>query len=1050
MFDVSHVAQAINSLLDSVSANSQSLATLDAAVDLSTKDAATRAVLRSIVAGPEPLEALRRAARLPNAALNHPKFSSFAPLLHQGNYPARLCGLFPQGLAAIDPLNRAIDVGTPDLAALSLSFRDAHTEVGDDDAIGRVCTAEYLNLCALEVAKTPLEQVCKGLSELASSAVQFALSLEPTLKDRVVVFGMGKLGGLELNFRSDIDLVFIHADAPTLSGPEGHRERMRLHDAIRRVVARLEGAGVWRPLFRVDLRLRPFGSRGPISSSYAAAIRYFEAHGRGWERQVWMRARPIAGDIELGEQLLRELSPFVYRQSISLGIIDEIKSLTERARREVARRPDVAGTDVKHDRGCIREIEFFTQGLQLLHGGKIKALRTPSTMAAFDRLLAHGFLSDREHDVLSHGYRWLRRLEHRTQLEEGLQTHFVSHDLAAVNLLSARIDAPTCQLDPKDEPGASLLSELENIRQAVISLCDPEDERDAPEARAARLDKDAVLDPMASDGVAAAALQRLGANDGAEALALVRALRSGAQSALNANGTSFEGARRLMFACLQSGDAERALSRMVSFSSGRPAHFSVWRLLARDEHQRIVRLLADLFSLNDSLSQGLIGFPHTRGRAEDASFTFLADASLDSPLTSKKITEHFTEQMSRLHAEYSVDEVDGALNHTRHRLLTHIALHDLAHQPPAQEVGARLADLADEVLRRMLEDLVLRNAAALNEAGVCFDLTVLALGKLGMRFMDFGSDLDLVFVFQPCEPHRVSSEQVREYATRVGVQMMSRLRSRAGGAQLYDVDTRLRPSGRQGLLVSSRDAFSRYQRSPLPVWERLASLWIRPVAVARFGADPTERLGDDEVSRWASGLASETRDAIMSADLQPEQIATDTAQILNRVFRETSRETRTMRSSLEQMRTMLDEVGSEMAPHAVLDAKLGPGACLDFELGVGALFLRHREALKGLDTPPLSRVSSVIDALQKIDVLCSSQASDLRSAYAFLRKFLNRLRMDAHKLGDGSADSFSTNSPRLPRVARRMGIEDETALVRQFLEHRIAVHSILNALLPPR
>ncbi len=1046
MVAVSHVALAIHSLLDSLSANSKPLATLDAVAEQSTTDLPTRRIVRAILAGPEPIEALRRAARLPDAALEHPRFDSFAPLLHQGNYPARLCGLFPEGIAAISPLERAIDTGSPDLASLRARFVEARAEVCDDDAIGRVCAAQYLNLCALETAKAPLERVCTGLSELAAAAVQFALSLEPALEDKVVVFGMGKLGGLELNFRSDIDLVFVHADDAAPAGPEGHALRVRLHDAIRRVVARLEGAGVWRPLFRVDLRLRPFGSRGPISCSCAAAIRYFEAHGRGWERQVWMRARPIAGAIELGERLLRELSPFVYRQSTSPAIIDEIKSLTERARREVTRRPGAVGTDVKHDRGCIREIEFFTQGLQLLHGGKIPALRTPSTMAAFDRLLAHGFLSDHEHSVLSRSYRWLRRLEHRTQLEDGLQTHLVPHELAAASLLIARIDAPTTPRALDDEAGSLLLAELADVREAIISLCDPEDERDAPEARAARLDKDAVLDPMASDDVAAAALQRLGANDGYEALALVRALRSGSHSALSANGTPFEGARRLVFACLQSGDSERALSRMVAFSSARPAHFSVWRLLARDEHQRIVRLLADLFSLNESLSQGLIGFPHTKGRPEEASFTFLAEASLDAPLTSAQISAHFSATMARLPDGCSADEVDAALNHTRHRMLTQIALHDLAHQPSAADVGARLADLADEVLRRMLEDLKHRASSTRGEPGGGFDLAVLALGKLGMRFMDFGSDVDLVFVFRPRDPQTSSAEQVRPYATRIGVEMMSRLRSRAGGARLYDVDTRLRPSGRQGLLVSSSDAFSRYQRGPLPVWERLASLWIRPIAAARFGADPAAPSSDAEVSEWSSRLASDTREAIMCAQMEPDQITNDTNQILDRIFHETSREPRTTRSPVEAMRSMLDQIGAGATPHTILDAKLGPGACLDFELMAAALFLRHRETLRGVHTPPAPHISAVIDALEGIDAIGPSEAEDLRSAYAFLRKFLNRLRMDAHRLGDGSADSFAINSPRLPRVARRMGIEDQTALVRQFLEHRIAVRSILNEL----
>ncbi|MGB1699743.1 MAG: hypothetical protein ACPHRO_07310, partial [Nannocystaceae bacterium] len=499
-----------------------------------------------------------------------------------------------------------------------------------------------------------------------------------------------------------------------------------------------------------------------------------------------------------------------------------------------------------------------------------------------------------------------------------------------------------------------------------------------------------------------------------------------------------------------SGDSERALSRLVSFASTRPAHFSVWRLLARDEHQRNVRLLAELFSLNESLSQGLIGFPHTQGRAEDASFTFLADASLDSPPSATQIQAHFEDEMAKVRPDATVEEFDATMNHARHRILSQIALHDLAHQPDAAEIGIRLSDLADEVLRRMLRDLAARNLVPLRRSGCRFDLAILALGKLGMRFMDFGSDLDLVFVFRPVDAEGASTEQLREHATRVGVQMMSRLRSRAGGARLYDVDTRLRPSGRQGLLVSSGEAFTRYQRGALPVWERLASLWIRPIFAARFGDDTADATDREAIMDWAARLASDTRSALVAAQLPPAQVAAETAKILQRVFHENSRESRTARLPVDNMRTLLEQIGAGAAPQVVLDAKLAPGSCLDLELGVGALLLSHSTTLAQLDSTSPSHLSSVLDALDNSGAIRPSEAEDLRSAYAFLRKLLNRLRMDAHKLGDDSADSFSTHSPRLPRVARRMGIEDETALLRQFLEHRIAVRSILNARSLPR
>ena len=1040
MNPVSHIPEWIEARLGASITDEQAWAALedDSLADLEPR---ARAAVSAILRGPTPVEALQRASRLPPRALVHPAFPQVAPCLHQGGYPARLAGLVPEGLDDVPSDGGPIPPATLSVETLLHRLEALATTSSVAEALGRVRTAGYIPLCVPEARRRALEEVCAGLSNLAEACVRFAVSREPILATHTVVFGMGKLAGRELNFHSDIDLVFIHAH-PDAEGPDGHPVRMRVHEAIRRVVATLEGDGRFRPLFRVDLRLRPFGSRGPISTSYGAAMRYFETHGRGWERQVWMRARPIAGDLDLGHRFLRALGPFVYRSAVSPAVLEETRALSARARRP-SPHTDAAGIDVKHDRGCIREIEFFVQSLLLLHGGKLPDVQTPSTMGALDRLLAHGLISDDEHALFSGAYRRLRRLEHRAQLEEGLQTHSIGGEHDALALLAVRVDDPHRAGPSAAADGDALERELAILRQRIIDVCDPVDEREPTDVRAARLDIDTILDPMAPDALVEAALVRLGAHDGPEAFAMLRALRAPPQSALHARGEPLKGATQLLLACLASGHPERALSRLVAFSSARPSHFSIWRTLGRPGQERSVRLIAELLGLNPAISQGLVGVPHSRAVDDHDLLEFLLSSSFRSPPSREDIAAIFTRHLDRAGPSPDAHAVDAALRMAHHRCLTRVALHDLAEQPDPRSIGDRLTAVADEVLRHLLNDEVARSPHAVGAHA--FDLGVFALGKHGMSYLDYGSDLDLIFVYRPLDisGRSRSSVEIRPIASDIGVRLMARLRSRAAGAPLYEVDTRLRPSGQQGLLVSSAEGFARYHDRTVPVWERVASLWLRPVAVARVAQDAQD-APPPTIHDWPSDLVAHVRQSISNANLSDDEIADDIDALRHRIQREISRETRAPRlaAPLEVLLSSAD--GSW--PTVSLDAKLGPGGCLDLELAVGAMVLRHRHRLLATTERAPPGIHGALDALAEAGFLTREVHGQLDAAYGFHRRLLNRLRMDAEGPSDGSADAFMTNSPRLPRVARRMGLEDESALLHDFLQHRRTVRSIL----PPR
>ncbi|MBV1861976.1 MAG: hypothetical protein KUG77_26375, partial [Nannocystaceae bacterium] len=463
-----------------------------------------KAGLEGLREGPCPDEAVARCSSLLDTVPAGAFGPALARLLHQGSYPARLLSTLPeaQDVLAEHP------TGAPGRDGLLCAIEEQRERFGLATALGRVRTREYLRLCRAEVDGEPLEAVGGALSRLAEACVEAALR-EHGIEDRVAVFGMGKLGGGELNFLSDIDLVFLHDDAV------GRRETVTLHDALRKVVRLLEGEGRFRPVFRVDLRLRPFGARGALSLSSAATEAYYERHGRAWERQVWLRARHVGGNPDLSASLLAFLRPFVFRRSVTPAIFEEIAALMQRARR----RSGPQSTDLKLDEGGIRTVEFSVQALQLLHGGRDPTLRATSTLSALDRCFAAGLLSDREHRELEHAYRELRRVEHRLQLTDGAHTHSLPDTPEALSLLARRLAAPDGPYPDDASEFVEALSVCRKIASAVAASIAPPLAPEGQDPRAT--DRDFVLDLGAPQEVRQDALERLGVRDPAEVEALL-------------------------------------------------------------------------------------------------------------------------------------------------------------------------------------------------------------------------------------------------------------------------------------------------------------------------------------------------------------------------------------------------------------------------------------------------------------------------------------------------------------------------------------------------
>lgn len=1028
-----------------------------------------REALDALIAGPDPDRALLNAVGLPDSILERPLSRRLSRLLHYGGYAARMLALDPKAVLQLEDSWRprpphALDrLIRRELARLRSQGHDAGT------AIALTRTRAMLWLMAREIEGAPLEEVGRGLSSLVAACCDTALDALG-LANEVCVIGMGKLGGGELNFFSDVDLVFVHDDAVD-EGANPFAAKQRLFDGLRKLIRVLEGTGAFRPLFRVDMRLRPFGSQGALSLSVTSTEAYFEAHGRDWERQAWLRAAPIAGRIDIGEKLLERLAPFSYRRAVSPAIFAEIAALMSRARAQARRglgersSPDAlpgAGVDVKLDRGGIREVEFFAQAMQLLHGGRNPELRTRSCISALDRLAVAGLVSDREHATLVAAYRFFRRVEHYLQLAEGAQTHSIPEHPEDLARLVARLDGARADLGFDDEIAVQrFLAEFDVHRRRVVTiartLLGEDDNQTSPDDDRRSRAQAAILDPMVSVGELRAAMTELGARDAAELADLWLSIRDRSGSPFAAGGEARVGAERLLLACLDSADPDGAVARFAEFAALRPAHFGAWRFLARDDQRDMVRLVADVFGTGEALAKGLVGFPNARGVADDESLSMLVEARggrlADAPGLAHLLVEEDPELLPRALDEtpsshpsptrltpvtpLSADEADRRLLHFKHRELVRIALADLSRRPDPFLVGRSLSDLADVVVQAMVADLAARFAEE-DTTGASFDLAILGLGKLGMQAMDYGSDLDLVFVYEPRAAHDAS----REAAIRVARRLIQRLEDRSRGVRLYEVDVRLRPSGRQGMLVTSLDGFRSYHAGMLPTWERLAQLRTRAIAEVRFErgvaphADRALPLGSVAPGRLAATIVDE----ILPESCFPNdpaaygQLGDDVRALKARIEREIARETRDQ-----------------------LDVKAGAGGCLEIELLISTLQLRAgagtgRSARFGPPSTAL-RARNVMDATRPLvsaGLLNAEDAEDLVDAYRYQRLLLNRLRMRHGSGGVDEGDRLSLHSPRLAPLARRMGLVDGSALVQALLDHRARVRAAFDRYTTPK
>jgi len=638
----------------------------------------------------------------------------------------------------------------------------------------------------------------------------------------LVVVGMGKLGGGELNFSSDVDLVFLYAEGGETDGPRAV-DNFEFYTRLgQKLIQFLDANTVDGFVYRVDMRLRPFGDSGPLVASFASLEGYLQEHGRDWERYAWVKARAITGAAAYQALFDSTVRPFVFRRYLDFGVFESLREMKGMIAREVERKD--LNDNVKLGRGGIREIEFIVQALQLVRGGGDARLRPASLLTVLPRLAGQKLLPDDAVRELAAAYDYLRRLENRLQMFRDEQVHRLPDDAERRARLAVAMGVPDfaalCAAtdmvrDTVARHFATLVLAAEGAMPAAAS-----DFGSAFSAGAAATEIAphlAALGLESPDAVAAALVELRGSS-------YYRRLDEPGRRRLHAL------VPRLMAAAVGKGDATAIVRRALAVIEAIGARTAYLALL--NENPLALARLVEICALGNFLSGQVAAFP------------LLLDELVDQRLFDAPPSRaDFAEELNlRREADAGDDErtIEG-LREFQRAAVFRVALFDLTGRLPLMQVSDRLTDVAELIVERAM-DQAWREITALYGTPTCVTggvrrscgVAAVGYGKLGGRELGYGSDLDLVFLHDSSgEVQETTGPKVIDNAVfflRLGQKIVHLLTVHTAAGRLYEVDMRLRPSGKGGMLMTQVDAFVDYQRSEAWTWEHQALLHSRAVA----------------------------------------------------------------------------------------------------------------------------------------------------------------------------------------------------------------------------
>ncbi|MBT3268621.1 hypothetical protein HN371_15810 [Candidatus Poribacteria bacterium] len=784
------------------------------------------------------------------------------------------------------------------------------------------------------------------------------------------VIGMGKLGGEELNFSSDVDVLCVYSeDGVTDDGTDNQTFFQRLTERLADAIGKQTRDGY---VFRVDFRLRPQGKAGPLARSLDSYEAYYETWGELLERQALVKARHVAGDAALGTAFVRMVRPFVYRATLDgrqvEETLDEIRWTKASIEKRIARDGDPL-LHIKLGPGGIRDSEFVVQALQLLHGPRVATARAAGTVAALDALGAAGVLPVAEAEELKDAYRYMRRVENTVQLVADRQVYHAPADPAEWERLALR-------LGYGGDAGAHFRKEFEARQRTIRSSFDA---LFAADESAFGWRMNTLLAEERPSDESTPFLAGYGLADAPAAHRLIRELASGSER------VRFTPRVRQMFVRFAEGlldqiaatpDPMLALVQLERFLSASGARAQIYPVLREEPgvRQLVVRILGTSRFLGDILARDPLAY---EALVYGPGFTQRA-GSVEECLTAL--------------GEASEPGLDALLRHVqryRHEALLRIGTRDIVGESDVLATTRELSILAEAVLRRCFdafyEDACARHGAPSQGDGSPAGYAVIGMGKLAGRELNYSSDLDVQVVYSE-EGETTQGMSNADFYRRMVRSVVNHWKKPVLGGAIYDLDMRLRPYGRGGPMALTVAGYESYYRDHGELWERQATLKARVVA----GSDDVGAAYMSVAAAFAygDGLTAEEAAAIYSVRARKE----------DKVAREGDR---------------------------LHNVKSGHGGVVDIEFLAQALQIRHGHA--DLELRSTNTVEA-IDVLLVAGHLTTHQADRLRATYVFLRFVEDRLQI----VDNRPMSALPSDPVALGKLTRRLGYEESETFLTEY------------------
>jgi glutamate-ammonia-ligase adenylyltransferase len=875
---------------------------------------------------------------------------------------------------------RGPDAVTADLMA-ALRATASAARAGENPAAIATALRREKRRFALAVAVAdiagawPLERITGTLSALANGCLealidaillqverdgQFSLGGDPDSAG-LTVLGMGKLGADELNYSSDIDLILLFdRDAPALAGNEQiQRHFVRAARMLVQLMSEVSSDGY---IFRTDLRLRPDPGSTPLAMSVQAAELYYESVGQNWERAAMIKAHPVAGNRAVGKAFLADLRPYIWRKHLDFAAIHDIHSI----KRQIdAHRGGgtvkVLGHNVKLGRGGIREIEFFAQTQQLIFGGRDPSLRLRGTCPTLRALSLAGHVSPKAADELIEAYGFLRRVEHRLQMIDDQQTHNVPDDEAGAAAVATFLGYPDSQSFK-----TALLARLRCVEGHYARLFEEAPSLAGPGGNL-------VFTGTDDDPGTLESLQAMGFRDASAAASIVRRWHHGryrATATARARELLTELMPGLLKALGSTSSPDQALLNFDRFLGNLPAGVQLFSLFKANP--ALIELVATIMGSAPRLAD------HLARRSILLDSVLSPDFYLPLPPT-EELKAGLSAAMARV--EHEQDLLDAARRWTNdHRF--QIGVQQLKSIVRPSQAGIAYSTLAEATISALC-DSVERRFAEAHGGFRGSRLAVMALGKLGSHEMTATSDLDLIFIYD-IPPDMESSDGARplapiQYYTRLSQKIVVALTALTNEGGLYEIDMRLRPSGRAGPLANSLEAFENYQAQSAWTWEHLALTRAR---VIHGPAALADRLGQ--------------------------------------IIRATLRRRRDPAALVRDVADMRDRIADHVRARSIWDFKNVRGGLFDIDFVAQYLALRYAAERPGiLDPHPAEMLRRAVEA----GLLDAADGACLRSTRSLLSDAQSVLRLT---LDGEEADFDEAKAPegQLRLIAATQGASD--------------------------